>query len=59
LNLFLTALLSVQLGAQTAVVLRLLGAIVALTRNALALAFIVVEALAVPTEGLVWWEFVV
>jgi hypothetical protein len=32
--------------------LRLLGAIVAFTRNALALALIVVEALTVPEEGL-------
>jgi hypothetical protein len=31
--------------------LRLLGAIVAFTRNALALALIMVEALAVPVEG--------
>jgi hypothetical protein len=54
LDLLLAALLGVQFGAQTAVVLRLLGAIVTFTRNALTLAFIVVEALAVPVEGSVW-----
>jgi hypothetical protein len=48
LDLLLATLLGVQLGPQTAVVLRLLGAIVALTRYALALALIVVEALTVP-----------
>lgn len=37
-----------QLRAQTAVVLRLLGAIVAFTRYALTFALIVIEALAVP-----------
>jgi hypothetical protein len=53
LDLLLATLLGVQLRAQTAVVLRLLGAIVALTRNALARALIVIEALAMPLDGLV------
>lgn len=48
LDLLLAALLGVQLGAQAAVVLRLLAAIVALSRDPLALALVVVEALAVP-----------
>lgn len=42
LDLLLAALLGVQLGAQAAVVLRLLAAIVALTRELLALALVVV-----------------
>jgi hypothetical protein len=48
LDLLLAALLGVQLGAQAAVVLRLLAAIVALTRELLALALVVVQTLAVP-----------
>jgi hypothetical protein len=54
LDLLLAALLGVQFGAQAAVILCLLGAIVAFTRDALALALIVVEALAVPMEGSAW-----
>jgi hypothetical protein len=54
LNLLLATLLGVQLRAQTAVVLRLLGAIVAFTRNALARTLIVIEALAMPLDGLVY-----
>jgi len=54
LDLLFAALLGVEFGAQAAVVLRLLGAIVAFTRDALALAFVVVEALAVPVG---WLEF--
>jgi hypothetical protein len=55
LDLLLAALLGVEFGAQAAVVLRLLGAIVAFTGNALALALIVVEALTVPGAGLAVW----
>jgi hypothetical protein len=51
LDLLLATLLGVQLCAQTAVVLRLLGAVMTFTRNALARTLIVVEALAVPEEG--------
>jgi hypothetical protein len=52
LDLLFATLLGVELGAQAAVVLGLLGAIVAFTSDALALALVVVEALAVPGEGL-------
>jgi hypothetical protein len=48
LDLLLAALLGVQLRPQTAVVLRLLAAIVAFTRELLALALVVVQTLAVP-----------
>jgi hypothetical protein len=51
LDLLLATLLGVKLCAQTAVVLRLLGAVVAFTRDALARALIVIEALAMPGEG--------
>jgi hypothetical protein len=54
LDLLFATLFGVQLGAQAAVVLRLLGSIVAFSGDALALAFVVVEALAVPVNvGLV------
>lgn len=43
-----------EFGAQAAVVLRFLGAIVAFTCDTLALAFVVVEALAVPVGWLVF-----
>lgn len=48
LDLLLATLLRVQLRPQAAVVLRLLAAIVALTRELLALALVVVQTLAVP-----------
>jgi hypothetical protein len=54
LDLLLAPLFGVEFGAQAAVVLRFLRAIVAFSGNALALTFVVVEALAVPVGWLVF-----